>query len=98
LNAGRGGLYPEWGAALAIPQIETLNTMQIPEYRDFFRLYINPDEPTLCLQNGGQSGGEFKANPSALNLLGVHFLVVDQSLSTYDRGVAKRYPLAFDDP
>ena len=36
LSAGRDGLYAEWGSALGIRQIETLNVMQIPQYRPFF--------------------------------------------------------------
>lgn len=97
LNAGRGGIYPEWGTALGIAQIETLNTMQIPAYRAFFQRYIDPAEKALFLQIGGRSGIPFKADPDALDLLSVRYLVVDQTLSRYDAGVRKQYPLAFDD-
>ena len=98
LNAGRGGIYPEWGSVLGIPQIETLNTVQVPEYRAFFQRYIDPVEKALFLQIGGQSGVDFKAEPSALNLLSVRYLVVDQSLSRFDAAVRTLYPLAYDDP
>jgi len=98
LDAGRGGIYPEWGAALGLAQIETLNTVQIPEYREFFRRYVNTEEKALFLQIGGRSGASFNSRPEALDLLSVRYLVVDQTLSGYDAAVRKRYPVAFDDP
>jgi hypothetical protein len=97
LNAGRGGLYPEWGSVFGIPQIETENTIQVPPYRTFFQRYINPENKSLFLQIGGLSHVTFKADPDALNVLSVRYLVVDQSLARYDNGVAKHYSLAFDD-
>lgn len=97
LNAGRGDLYPEWGSVFGIPQIETLNTMQVPPYRAFFQRYINPGEKSLFLQIGGRSRVTFKADPNALNVLSVRYLVIDQSLAPYNEAVAKQYSLAFDD-
>src|SRR4029079_269110 len=41
LTVGRGGLYPEWGAALGIRQVETINIMQLPWYRQLFERYLN---------------------------------------------------------
>ncbi len=96
LNAGRGDLYPEWGSVFGIPQIETLNTMQVPPYRTFFQRYVNPAEKSLFLQIGGRSV-TFKADPDALNVLSVRYLVIDQSLASYNDAVAKDYSLAFDD-
>jgi len=97
LNAGRGGIYPEWGAALGIPQTETLNTVQIPGYRDFYRTYIDPKGQGLFLQIGEPAGAAFAADPSALDALSVRYLVVDPRMTKYDAGVRDRYPLAFDD-
>ena len=99
LDAGRAGLYPEWGAALGIAQIETLNVMQIPSYRAFYGQFIDPVEKTnLFLQIGRRDSVPFVAQPRALDLLSVRYLVVDQDLTRFDAGVRARYPLAFDDP
>jgi hypothetical protein len=97
LNAGRGDLYPEWGSVFGIPQIETLNTMQVPPYRAFFQRYINPEEKSLFLQIGGRSRVTFTADPDALDVLSVRYLVIDQSLARYDEAVAEHYRLAYDD-
>ncbi|MGZ4715669.1 MAG: hypothetical protein ACXWB2_09210 [Acidimicrobiales bacterium] len=97
LNAGRNGLYPEWGAALGIRQVEDLNVSQIPAYREFFFDQINPAEVDLLLQVGRDTDVPFEANPSALDLLSVRYLVVDDDLATYGASVADRYPLAFTD-
>ena len=97
MNAGTGGLFPEWGAALGIPQIETLNIMQIPSYRSFYQRYVNPDNTGLVLQTGDNPSVSFDARPDALDLLSVRYLVVDQRLTRYDAGVRARYPLAFTD-
>ena len=37
LNAGNDALVPNWGEATGIRQIETLDVMQIPWYRDFYQ-------------------------------------------------------------
>jgi hypothetical protein len=98
LNAGIDGIYPEWGAALGIPQIETLNITQIPQYRTFFDEYVNPAEGGRFLQIGnGNRPIPFRANASALDLLSVRYLVVDEHLSQYDAQVRTTYPLAFTD-
>jgi hypothetical protein len=98
LNAGRNDLYAEWGSVFGIRQIETLNTMQVPAYRTFFQRYVNPQEKSLFLQIGGRSRVTFKADPDALNVLSVRYLVIDQSLAKYDNGVRAHYSLAFADP
>jgi hypothetical protein len=97
LDAGIDGIYPEWGAALGIPQIETLNTTQIPQYRAFFRKYVNPAEHGRFLQIGGDRPIQFRANRSALDLLSVRYLVVDEHDSRYDAQVRTKYPLVFTD-
>lgn len=97
LNAGRNALYPEWGSALAIRQVEMMNTTQIPEYRAFFFTYVNPAEPSLFLQIGRNPGIPFRADPSALDLLSVRYLVVDQDMARFESEVAARYPLAYSD-
>lgn len=98
LNAGRGGIYPEWGAALGIPQIETINTTQLPHYRDFFFRYITPDQNRgLFLQIGSDEDARFTADPSALDLLSVRYIVVDEAMARFDQGARAKYPLAFVD-
>jgi hypothetical protein len=97
LNAGRNSLYPEWGAALGIRELGTWDTTQIPEYRDFFTRYINPGERDLFLQVGRDLDVGFTADPSALDLLSVRYIVVSPTLENFNRDVAARYPLAFVD-
>ncbi|HEY5170869.1 MAG TPA: hypothetical protein VIK54_03990, partial [Acidimicrobiia bacterium] len=98
LNAGIDGIYPEWGAALAIPQVETLNIAQVPAYRTFFDRYVNPAEGGRFLQIGdGDRPIPFRANASAIDLLSVRYLVVDQHLTHYNAQVRARYPLVFTD-
>ena len=71
--------------------------LQVPAYRTFFQRYVNPAEKSLFLQTGGSSAVQFRAQPKALDLLSVRYLVVDQSMTRYDAGVRAHYPLAFDD-
>jgi hypothetical protein len=98
LNAGRGGVYGEWGTVLRIPQVETLTTTQLPHYRGFFLAYINPFDPWHFIQTGRLVRQQFAVDPFALDLLSVRYLVVDQAMVNYDEGVRAQYPLAFDDP
>ena len=44
-NAGRGGLYPEWGSALGIREVTTINLMQQPWYRQYFHRWVDPTGP-----------------------------------------------------
>jgi hypothetical protein len=98
LNAGIDGIYPEWGAALEIPQVEMLNIAQIPAYRTFFNLYVNPAEGGRFLQIGdGDRPIPFRAKASAIDLLSVRYLVVDQHLTRYNAQVRAKYPLVFTD-
>jgi hypothetical protein len=96
LNAGRGALYPEWGAALGIPQIETFNVSQIPEYREFFQRYIVPQHG-LFLEVGAQTARRYKVRQSALDLLSVRYIVTDGTMPRFDRGVQARFPKVFTD-
>jgi len=96
LDAGRGALYPEWGAALGIPQIETLNVSQLPAYRAFFQQHIVPQHG-LFLEVGAQRERSFKVQPTALDLLSVRYIVTDGTVPHFDSGVKARYPLVFTD-
>jgi hypothetical protein len=95
LTAGRGAMYPEWGTVFGIRQVETINGFQIPTYRTFFNRYVNPGNTDLFLTNYHVP---FRAEPRALNVLSVRYLVVDTSETAYNDGVRANYPLAFNDP
>jgi hypothetical protein len=97
LNAGRGGVYAEWGTVLRIPQVETMNTTQLPHYRGFFLAYLNPLDFWHFLQTGKDGRQQFAVDPYALDLLSVRYLVVDQKMTMYDAGVRAQYPLVFED-
>jgi hypothetical protein len=97
LNAGRGGIYAEWGTVLRIPQIETMNTTQLPHYRGFFLGYVNPLDNWHFLQTGKLVGQQFAVDRYALDLLSVRYLVVDGVMAKYDAGVRAQYPLVFFD-
>jgi hypothetical protein len=97
LSAGRDTLYPEWGSALGVRQIETLNLMQVPEYRSFFARYLNPREGGNFLQIGGSTDVAFTAVPEALDQLSVRYLIVGRDLRDYAKGVEEQYPLVFYD-
>jgi hypothetical protein len=96
LDAGRGSLYPEWGSALGVPQIETLNVSQLPAYRAFFQQHIVPQHG-LFLEVGAQTARGFKVQPTALDLLSVRYIVTDGSMPRFDAGVKAKYPLVFTD-
>jgi hypothetical protein len=96
LVAGRGALYPEWGAALGIPQIETLNVAQLPAYQKFFRAHIVPQHG-LFLEVGALRTRSFRVQPSALDLLSVRYILTDGTMPRFDAGVRAHYPLVFTD-
>ena len=97
LSAGRDALYPEWGAAFGIRQVETLNMMQVPEYREFFDRRVNPEEGGNFLQIGGDPGIDFGADPAALDQLSVRYIIVGDLMSNYGEGVELDHPLVFED-
>jgi len=96
MDAGRGAIYPEWGSALGVPQIETLNVSQLPAYRAFYQRNIVPQHG-LFLEVGAQRRRSFKVQPSALDLLSVRYIVTDGTVPRFDAGVKARYPLVFTD-
>jgi hypothetical protein len=98
LNAGRTGAYPEWGSALGIEQLGTLNIGQDETYTDWFVSYVNPKRFFL------QVGRDLEANPeadldyAALDQLSVRFFVVEERMKTYVSAIATRYPeVLFDE-
>jgi hypothetical protein len=97
LNAGRAGLYAEWGTVLKIPQVETLNIGQVPEYREFFYRRVNPGSHPMFLEIGNDISNDFTTDPSVLDLLSVQYIVVDETMTEFDAGVRVDYPLVFND-
>jgi hypothetical protein len=79
LNIGRRTLYPEWGSALQIPQVDTMNVSRLSWYQNFlekgivrpkrfgtFFLVVDPKGPPTL-------------NFDSLRLMSVRFLVVNKS-------------------
>ena len=96
LDAGRAGIYPEWGTVLGIPQVETLNVAQQPAYRTFFHRYIGGSKG-LFLELGSTVKKPFRVQPKALDLLAVRYIVSDGSMPKFDAGLRSRYPRVFYD-
>ena len=64
LDAGRGALPPNWGEATGIRQIESLDVMQIPWYRDFFQSYIDPGSAGSRTLRSGRGPGTAGSEPT----------------------------------
>jgi hypothetical protein len=96
LDAGRAGIYPEWGTVLGIPQVESLNVAQQPAYRTFFHRYIGASKG-LFLELGSSVKKPFQVQPKALDLLAVRYIVSDGSMPKFDAGLRSRYPRVFYD-
>jgi hypothetical protein len=97
MNVGRGGLYPEWGSALGIRQVESINLMQLPWYRKYFQTYVNPGENGRFLEIGRRPTSRFTSSPAALDELSVRYLVVDERFDKMRDEIARTYPVAFED-
>jgi hypothetical protein len=76
LNIGRRTLYPEWGSAVQIPQVDTINVSKLSWYQAFLEQgIVSPRSFSLVVNT---------KNPPALNfeslrLMSVRFLVVRKS-------------------
>lgn len=93
LNAGRTGLYPEWGSALGIEQLGTLNIGQDDIYADWFLSYVNPRR-NLFLEVGRDQAADPDAilDHGAIDQLSVRFLVVEERMETYVSAIRDAYP------
>ncbi len=98
LDAGSGTMLGNWGSALGVREVGTLDIMQIPWYRTFYLDHVGglPDDKFLRIQTG--PAVPFTADPTALDLLSVRYIVVGPINRTYREEVAARYPLAYRDP
>jgi hypothetical protein len=97
LDAGSGTMLGNWGSALGVREVGTLDIMQIPWYRAFYLSYIGGDESDKFLRIIASPTTPFTADPTALDLLSVRYIVVDQHDRTYLSQVAARYPVAYID-
>jgi hypothetical protein len=88
-NVGGRGLYPNWGSALAIPQIDSLDGVNLAWYGRFFDRRFGTDDHFLAIRHTRRhetpaeiaAGFDFEA----LDLLGVRYLVVTGVMEGYRR-------------
>jgi hypothetical protein len=93
-SAGNRNVQPEWGAALGIRQLGTLNSGQLPWYREFFVRYVNPSaDRFLHVDNSHPLGFE----PRALDLTAVRLIAVDDAMQDWNVELASRYPKLEED-
>ncbi len=79
LTIGSKGLYPNWGSALAIPQIDSLDGVNLRWYGEFFDRRFGKTWHFLALrrQRGKDSPKQLaKFDFDALDLLGVRYVLV----------------------
>ena len=78
LNIGRFGVFPNWGSALQIPQLDMLY-FGIPSYESFFHRYIGSD--MLFLSLGVTPATTYTFSDASLSLSGVRYIVVDAGIA-----------------
>ncbi len=98
LDVGRSTMLGDWGSALGIREIGTLDIMQIPWYRTFYLRYVGGSQDDKFLRMPRDATTAFTADPTALDLLSVRYIVVDDHAAQSLDDVASRYPLAYRDP
>jgi len=96
LNFGQAGLYPELGSALQIQEVTSMNQGVLLNYQEYFYSAINLDNsqrlgynvttprgafPTLLLVQDKPASNKF--DWSALNLLGVKYVLLPANFPTY---------------
>ncbi len=97
LDIGSSTMLGDWGSALGIREIGTLDIMQLPWYRSFFLRYVGGTEDGKFLALPRDASTPFTADATALDLLSVRYLVVSDSAVQTRHDVAARYPLAYRD-
>lgn len=88
LNIGLSGVFPNWGSALQIPELGSLNTASFPWYRSFFYPYIGSGL-FLSLAHNDDT---FTFTDASLSLAGVRFIMVDR---TFDRAIRRLNELGY---
>ncbi len=78
LNVGGSGkgLYPNWGSALAIPQIGSLDGVNLRWYEEFFDRRFGKSSLFLALRRDRTPEQVGKIDLDALDLLGVRYVLV----------------------
>jgi hypothetical protein len=71
--------------------------VQIPEYTVFFSDRVEGKPVDRFLRTPDRGREPFRAQPEALDLLGVRYLVVHRAYRDFLAGVAEQYPVAFED-
>jgi post-segregation antitoxin (ccd killing protein) len=96
LNIGETGVYPNWGAALSIPQLGDLNSIGAPRwYQDFFYNYVGHGR----LLSISAPDNEVTLTDESLSLAGVRYIVIDRTFkAAIARVVGFGYPLVNSDP
>lgn len=83
LNVGNRGLYPNWGSALGIPQIDSLDGVNLASYAAFFDQRIGRSDQFLAIRS--PKADKVKIDRAALDLLGVRYVVVSHSMRRHRR-------------
>ena len=101
-NYGSGGFPPESGQAFQIPQVESFTMNILPKYYDICQRDLTTEhgwfgKDTFCLNRDTPS--EPNINETMLNLLGVKYVVVTDSMSRFKKFFEDRkFPHVFAMP
>ncbi len=85
LNVGGLGLYPNWGSALAIPQIDSLDGVNLRWYSEFFHQRFGKSRHFLAIRRRRSKDTTeqlAKIDLDALDLLGVRYITIS-NLANY---------------
>jgi hypothetical protein len=94
LNAGTTGVFPEWGSALQMPQLETVNLGWQASYSEFFTQYVGIGL-FLSLDS---TNSIVNFTPASLSVVGVQYLIVDRSMTAViDRARSFGFPVVKED-
>ena len=78
INVGNRGLYPNWGSAFAIQQIDSLDGVNLGPYAAFYDQRIGRTDNFLAIR--GPKADRVKLQRTTLDLLGVRYAVVSHSM------------------
>ena len=82
LNLGGGGLMPNWGGALQIPDVGTVERAITPTYLEFFKDQMGSDVfPAFY-----DPAGTFRFTRESLSLAGVRFVIAER---TFTKAIAR---------
>ncbi|MEM9557359.1 MAG: hypothetical protein AAGC60_24080 [Acidobacteriota bacterium] len=85
LNVGGRGIYPNWGSAFGIPQIDSLDGVNLGWYRAFFDRRFGKTEHFLAIRVTRVESvvEDHRFDLDALALLGGRFAVVQHQMEAY---------------